>query len=190
MGYYADNYLIYSGEIIQELDLALKSVEPQSIEKLVDEILNAEQVFFVGVGRVFLALQSIAKRLAHLGIQTHCVGEITEPALTDKDLLVVGSGSGSSLVPLNIAKKAKTVGAGIVHIGSNPCSEMKDIADFMVRIPVRTKLYMDNEIESKQPMTTLFDQALLIMGDTIAKMIIEERCLDMKELWKYHANLE
>lgn len=168
----------------------MQSVDSESIEKLVSEILKADQVFFVGVGRVLLALQCMVKRFAHLGIHTHYVGEITEPAFTDKDLLIVGSGSGSSLFPLNIAKKARTVGARIVHIGSNPDSEMKDIADFMVRIPVRTKLYLEDEIESKQPMTSLFEQSVLLLGDTIAMMIIKERNLNMKELWQYHANLE
>ena len=67
---------------------------------------------------------------------------------------------------------------------------MKDIADFMVRIPVRTKFYLEDEIDSCQPMTTIFDQSLLLLGDIIAKMIIEEKNLDMKGLWKYHANLE
>ena len=190
MGYYQEQYLKVSNEVIQELDMTLRSIEPESVERLVNEILEADQVFFVGVGRVLLALQCIMKRLAHLGIKTHYVGEINEPAFTDKDLLIVGSGSGSSLFPLNIAKKAKTIGAKIVHVGSNPESQMKEIVDFMVRIPVRTKLYLEDEIASVQPMTTLFEQSVLLLGDVIAKMIIEERQLDMKSLWRYHANLE
>jgi len=67
---------------------------------------------------------------------------------------------------------------------------MKDIADFMVRIPVRTKLYLDDEIESKQPMTSLFEQTLLLLGDILAKMIIDDRNVSLKDLWQYHANLE
>ena len=60
----------------------------------------------------------------------------------------------------------------------------------MVRIPVRTKLYLEDEIDSIQPMTTLFDQTLLLVGDILAKMLIENEHLDMKNLWQYHANLE
>ena len=77
-----------------------------------------------------------------------------------------------------------------MHIGSNPDSEMKDVAEFMVRIPVRTKNYLEDEIDSVQPMTSLFEQSLLILGDTVAKMIIDKKQIDMKSLWKYHANLE
>jgi 6-phospho-3-hexuloisomerase len=157
---------------------------------LKNEILNADKVFFVGVGRVLLSLQAIAKRMAHIGINAHYVGEITEPAITEKDLLVVGSGSGNSSFPLVIAKKAKAIGAKVVHIGSNLNSDMKDISDFMVRIPVRTKLYLDDEIESKQPMTSLFEQTLLLLGDILVMMIIVEKNIDLNQVWQYHANLE
>lgn len=177
--------------VLDELKRTLDSIDSDSVERLAQAILEADQVFFVGVGRVLLSLQSVCKRLAHLGIRAHYVGEITEPAITRNDLLIVGSGSGASLFPLGIAKKARAaVDCKIVHIGSNPNSEMKDIADFMVRIPVRTKFYLEDEIDSCQIMTSLFEQAVLLVGDVLAKMIVERRQLDMKSLWQYHANLE
>ncbi len=178
-------------DVFAELEKTMASIDATALERLTEDILNADQVFFVGVGRVMLALQCVCKRLAHLGIKAHYVGEITEPAITKKDLLIVGSGSGGSLFPLGIAKKArKTVDCKIVHIGSNPNSEMKEIADYMVRIPVRTKLYLEDEIDSCQIMTSLFEQCLLLLGDILAKMIVESRNIDMKALWQYHANLE
>ena len=188
---FAEEYSKVCTDVTTELERTLKSIDPSQLERLKNEILNADQVFFVGVGRVMLALQCMCKRLAHLGIKAHYVGEITEPAIKKDDLLIVGSGSGGSLFPLGIAKKARAaVDCTIVHIGSNPNSEMKEIADFMVRIPVRTKLYLEDEIDSCQPMTSLFEQSVLLLGDVLAKMIIEEENLDMKGLWQYHANLE
>lgn len=85
--------------------------------------------------------------------------------------------------------KAHKIGAKVVHISSNPNSDLKDIVEFMVRIPVRSKYYLEDEIDSLQPMTSLFEQTLLL-GDIVAKMIIDRRDLDMKGLWQYHANLE
>ena len=188
---FAEEYRKACADVTAELERALASVDPGQLMRLRDEVLKADQVFFVGVGRVMLALQCVCKRLAHLGIRAHYVGEITEPAIKKDDLLIVGSGSGGSLFPLGIAKKARTAAdCTIVHIGSNPNSEMKDIADFMVRIPVRTKFYLEDEIDSCQPMTSLFEQSVLLLGDVLAKLIIEEKQLDMKGLWQYHANLE
>lgn len=190
---FAENWNINYHAVLDELRRTLESIDPASLERLKNDILAADQVFFVGVGRVMLSLQSICKRLAHLGVKAHYVGEITEPHLNKNDLLIVGSGSGSSLFPLAIARKARTtVDCRIVHIGSNENSPMKDICDYMVRVPVRTKndFEDEHEIDSVQPMTTLFEQSLLLIGDILAKMIIDERQLDMKSLWQYHANME
>lgn len=176
--------------IIDEIDNALSSIQEEDVLKFIDIISKAEKIFFVGVGRVMLSLSSFAKRLAHLGFDCHCVGDICEPAITSKDVLIVGSGSGSTLFPLGIAKKAHTFGAKIIHIGSNPNSELRNIVELMIRIPVRTKQYLEDEIDSKQPMTSLFEQSLLIFGDVIAKILIDEKEIDLKSLWNFHANLE
>jgi len=185
-----DQYKETQQMVLKELDTALSVVNPKETEILLQEMTHAEQVFFIGVGRVMLSLEAIAKRFAHLGIHTHMVGEITEPAITKNDLLIVASGSGASIVPLAIAEKAKSIGAKVIHIGSNPNSEMKKYADSMVRIPVRTRLYLADEIDSEQIMTSLFEQSLLLYGDILAKILQDEQGLELKSLWQYHANLE
>ncbi|MFC4737125.1 6-phospho-3-hexuloisomerase [Bacillus daqingensis] len=184
------SYTDYQKEIMDELSTTLASIDAESVAALLEEIEKADKVFFVGVGRVFLSLQSIAKRLAHLGIQTYLVGQITEPAITENDLLIVGSGSGETAFPLVIAKKAKQHQARVAHIGANPDSSMKQYTDHFVRIPVRTKLELPNEVPSVQPMTSLFEQSLLVLGDTLALMLIKQKNIDMPSLWEYHANLE
>ena len=179
-----------SKDVIDELRDTLGRVDVAALEKLANDMLTAEKVFFIGVGRVAMSLQGICKRFSHLGVDTHFVGDVCEPAITDKDLLIVGSGRGMSLFPVAIARKAKQFNAKVVHIGSNPHGDMEPIADYMVRIPVRTRLYLEDEIESCQPMTSLFEQSLLLVGDILAKIIIEKRGMDLKGLWQYHANLE
>lgn len=176
--------------IINECRVALSKIDPDSVTQLIDVILSADKVFFVGIGRVMLSLQAMVKRMSHLGINTFYVGQITEPAITDKDLLIIGSGSGESLIPIVIARKAKLIGARIAHVGSNPESSLKEVTDIFVRIPVRTKIGLSDEIYSEQPMTSLFEQSLLLLGDVIAKMIIIRKNLKMSDLWQYHANLE
>lgn len=177
--------------IMNEISTALLSADIDSIERFSADLCEAEQVFLTGVGRVKMSLEAFTKRLSHLGISAHCVGDITEPCMTDKDILVVGSGSGESIVPLAIARKAKEIGAKrIIHIGSNPNGSMSEYADYMVRIPVRTRLYLEDEINSEQIMTSLFEQSLLILGDVISKILIDEKGLDLRELWQCHANLE
>lgn len=177
--------------VLGELAQALGSVEAADVERLAEMICGAEKVFVVGVGRVLLMLQALAKRLNHLGIEANFVGAIDEPAITEKDLLLVGSGSGESAVPLAIVKIAKRYNAKIAHIGSNGRSSMAEYEDLFLRIPCRTKLDLPDEIDSRQPMSSLFEQSLLLLGDILAIRIIEKKGItDIHALWKKHANLE
>lgn len=187
---FEEKYITITHNVLDEITKALENIDIVALEKLANDILSADKVFFVGVGRVEMSLEAIAKRMSHLGINAHCVGDVCEPAITDKDLLIVGSGSGMSLFPVAIGRRAKEFNAKVVHIGSNPKGDMAGIADYMVRIPVRTKLYLDDEIDSCQPMTSLFEQSLLLLGDILAKIIIEDKNINLNNLWNFHANLE
>lgn len=59
-----------------------------------------------------------------------------------------------------------------------------------MRIPVQSKLACPDELQSQQPMTSLFEQTLLLYGDAVARVIVERKALDLTSLWQYHANLE
>jgi 6-phospho-3-hexuloisomerase len=179
------------GLILAELEQALGAVDESQVEELVDAILGAEKVFAVGLGRVFLSMQAVVKRLNHLGVRAWCVGEINEPAITEKDLLLVGSGTGESAVPVAMARAAKRYSARVAHIGSNPTSSLSPFTDIFVRIPVQTRLSLPGETPSRQIMTSLFEQSLLLLGDAVALIIAERKGItDMKSLWRLHANLE
>ena len=176
--------------ILAEVKTSLETIDPKQTAAFIDAVLSADKVFYIGVGRVLLAMKAMAKRLSHLGIRIHCVGDITEPAITEKDLLIVASGSGESTIPVAIARKAKGLKARIAHIGSNPESSLQPITDVFLRIPVKTKLNRPDELDSVQPMTTLFDQSLYLLGDAICMVIAKRKGLGDGELWMHHANLE
>ena len=176
--------------IIKECELVLKSIDPQSVEQLLDEIEKADKVFVVGVGRVLLSLQAIAKRLNHLDIKTYCVGQIDEPPISEKDLLLVGSSSGETIIPVSIARKAHELCARIGYMGASPDSTVRKIADFYVQIPTRRSNDSSAVIISQQPMTTLFEQVLLLFGDAITLMLMERKGLKEKDVLLKHANLE
>lgn len=177
--------------VLGELQETMGSVQEKDVSQLVDEICRADKVFVVGVGRVLLMLQAFAKRLNHLGIRANFVGAIDEPAITDKDILLVGSGSGESVFPLAIVKLAKKYQATVIHIGSNPQSAMTTYEDLFIRIPCATKLNLKGEIQSRQIMSSLFEQSLMLLLDVVSIMLAEKMKIDdLHSLWQYHANLE
>lgn len=176
--------------IVAELKAVLLEVDPHEVEELVGAVLGAEKVFFVGVGRVFLALQFLAKRMAHLGIDAQVVGSVTEKPISQADLLIVGSGSGESRVPIAVAEMAKGRGATVALITSAPSSTLRGIADLVVVVPCPTRIDPLQGVHSVQPMTNLFDQALHLLGDAITMRIMELNHIRGQDLWKLHANLE
>ncbi len=187
MGGFQENWKL----ILKELETALSAVSDAEVERLVEAILKAEKVFVVGLGRVLLSLQAFVKRLNHLGVRAWFVGEINEPAITPRDLLIVGSGSGESAVPVAIAGIAWKRGATTALVGSNAASTLARMVDVFVRVPVRTKLARADEIPSRQIMSSLFEQCLLIIADAIALRIVERKSItDLTSLWELHANLE
>lgn len=183
-------YLEQCGTVLEECRKALERVNPDSVAAYLALCTGAKRIFFVGVGRVLLSLEAAAKRYAHLGLDTVVVGQITEPAITEGDVLIVGSGSGNTLFPSGIAHKAKTLGAKVIHIGYNPHSGLEEVADLFVRIPVGGKTCTAEDVATVQPMTSLFEQSLLLFGDITALMVVEDRKIDLPSLWRHHANLE
>lgn len=176
--------------VLNELAESLGAVEPAQTEALIEEILKARKVFAVGVGRVMLMLQAFVKRLNHIGVEAYFVGEINEPAITPDDLLILGSGSGESAFPTVIAKVAGKYKPRMAYIGSNPNSTIAGLCQVIVRIPCRTKLALADEIASEQPMSSLFEQSLLLYLDTVCLMIIRRKEIVISDLWQKHANLE
>lgn len=197
----SNNYKVNTNLIVGEIGNILSEVKVKQTDNLINQIILAERVFLVAIGRVNLSLQCFGKRLSHLGFKIELVGSLTEKPATKKDLLIVASGSGESIVPLHITKKAKKIGCKILHITSAKKSSIRKLANFVVELNAPTKKtksiikdsLSDSASKTKnsiQPMSTLFDQALHIYGDIVSVQIIEKLQLNKINLWKNHANLE
>ena len=188
--------------IIDEISNILLNIPQSQTYNLINQIIKANRIFLIAIGRVNLALQCFGKRLSHLGCKVELVGSLTEKPASKKDLLIVASGSGESIIPLHISKKAKSVGCKILHITSAKKSSIRNIADYVVELKAPTKIVSkikfkeslsDSASKTKlsiQPMSTLFDQALHIYGDIVSMQIIEKLRINKINLWKNHSNLE
>ena len=184
------NHIELSQNIVCEIAAVLNEVDAKEIEALVNELMQAEKVFIFGVGRVFLSLKCLGKRLGHLDIDVQVVGAVNEKPIGAKDLLLIGSGSGESKLPAEIARIAKSKGARLGLITASRSSTIKSMSDVVVHLPAPTKFDAAAGIPSVQPMTNLFDQALHIFGDVVSTIIQQRKGITSEQLWRYHANLE
>lgn len=183
------NYGNNASQIKNELSSVLSGIDPQQINAYISALLQARNVFFVGVGRVLLALEMTVKRLNHLGINAGVVGAVNEPPIGPGDLLVVGSGSGESIFPKHITACAKRFDAKIVHLTSSPASTIAKISDIVIDFHCGSKSGTGT-LNSIQPMTTLFEQSLVLFGDLICLEIMAIKKLSPDDVRLNHANLE
>ena len=175
-----------------EIANCLQSISVDAVDRALITINSAPRLFIAGAGRSGLAMRAFAMRLMHLGKECHFLGDVTTPSVAAGDLLIVGSGSGSTETLQAVAKRAKSLQANILLFTIMPDSPIAILADHVVRIPApSTKAMGATEVVSSiQPMGSLFEQCLLLLTDIIILMLMQRRDTTLKEICLRHANLE
>ncbi len=181
----------YIDQILDELRRTLAHISNDQGEKLTRAIVDAGTVFVAGAGRSGLAMKSFSMRLMHLGFDSYVVGETITPNITDKDLLLIGSGSGATESIVVNADKAHRIGATVGLITIQEDSPIGRVADLVLTIPAPTpKIDRDLGFMSLQPMGSLFEQSLLLTLDAIILMLMDKTRRDKDAMFERHANLE
>ncbi|KAB1652741.1 SIS domain-containing protein [Pseudoclavibacter chungangensis] len=175
--------------VTAEIDTALARVAPEAIASAADAITAGRRVSLLGLGRSGLALQGLAMRLMHLGLEVHVVGEVTAPAVADGDVLVVASGSGTTETVVRHATRAASLGVDVVALTAAPDSPLATLARTIVHIPAAVKTD-HGSTASQQYAGSLFEQATLLVGDAIFHTLWQRGGAPAESLWPRHANLE
>lgn len=181
----------YLSQIIKELAENAKKVNQHELIAFCELICGASRIFIAGAGRSGFAARAFSNRLMHLGFNVFFVGETTTPAINKGDLLIIGSGSGTTGSLVNMAEKAKRIGARIATITIYPNASIGSIADAIVTVPGATpKSEAEDSVKSFQPMGNLFEQLSWIVYDTVVIMIMNRNGITADEMFSRHANLE
>ncbi len=177
--------------ILEELGAALSRLDEQTYEVFLQELMTpGRRILLMAVGRVMISLKAWVKRLAQLDIDINYVGSENEMPLHQGDLLIVGSSSGESALPVQIASIAKKIGAKVAYVGCSPQSTVAGLADTKLILLGRTKFGAETEFQSRQPMSTLFEQQLFLLCDVIALDIMQRRGWTEEDIKSRHANME
>lgn len=167
----------------------LAALNPQSLDRAIEAISRARSVFVLGAGRSGLALRMTAMRLMHLGFTVHIVGEVTTPAIAGGDVLLVASGSGTTAGIVRSAQTAVDVGATVIALTTAPQSILGGIASVVIAVPAAEKLDRA-ATKSVQYAGSLFEQAVVTIGDALFHSLWMRSGQSADELWPRHANLE
>ena len=164
-------------------------IRQSEVDRLISAILEADTIFVAGAGRSMLMMQAFAMRLVHLGMNAFVVGETSTPAIKESDLLVAASGSGVTRTTLAIVEAAKARGARTATITANPGGPIPQESDIVVEIPwPLTKISATDQ--SPQPPGSLFEQALLVLGDDMVMRLMQETGTTPEQMRARHTKLE
>lgn len=175
--------------ILQENQHLSAQLDFEAVAALVPRLQQADRIFVVGAGRTALALKAAAMRLMHLGLSVFVVGETTTPAIRKGDLLLAGSGSGTTSTVVKAAEKAVAAGALVVAISTTATSPLGALAAQVVLVPAAQKQDHGGTI-SQQYAGSLFEQSVWLLLDAVFQTLWALDGTPAEELWKRHANLE
>ena len=179
------------GAILEELRETLSNVDTGKADLLTEAIVDARMIFVAGAGRSGLATRCFAMRLMHLGKNVHVVGDSTTPGIAPADLLLIGSGSGSTAGLVTAAEKAHSLGARIALLTIRADSPIASLADIVLTIPAPTpKISGESGFSSVQPMGSLFEQALLLTFDALILLLMGRTGVTADDMFARHANIE
>ncbi|MHB1627871.1 MAG: 6-phospho-3-hexuloisomerase [Bacilli bacterium] len=176
--------------IVREIDSVLRSLREEEIDLFVQRIATAERVFVVGEGRTGFVMKSFAMRLMHMGMCVFVAGETITPAMRAGDLLIAGSGSGSTQSVLHVVRTAATGGAHVVAATAHPESPLGELAETALHIAAATKGRLSGETVSAQPLGSLFDQCLHVALDAVCMRLMLTLHERSENLLERHANIE
>lgn len=178
-------------DILGELHHTLNMIDKNQITACAQEIQTSRRTFVGGAGRSGLMMRAFAMRLMHLGFPVFVLGETITPGIERRDLLLLGTGSGTTSSLVTYASKAKSLGARVGVITIRTHSLIASDSDFQINIPApSSKIDSASFNTSLQPMGSLFEQSLLLVTDIIVAKLMESTSQDSAEMFVRHANLE
>ena len=172
-------------------------------EALIQEILNAENIYVSGAGRSGYVAKAFAMRLTHLKLSAYVVGETVTPAFTSRDVLIAFSGSGKTLSTVEGCQKAKEIGGRLCLITAQDDSPLARLSDCIVVLDTNTAHHGEDNFAIRQltgkhrsmtapiaPLATLFETAALILSDATIAAIMEIKRRNVDDVEQRFPNLQ
>lgn len=143
------------------------------IDMVYDGLIKKRKFFLLASGRSAFILQCFATRLVHLGADVYMVTNLGSiPALSNDDILIVLSGSGTTSIVVSLLKNYVNTAKpyGIISITSHPETIIGRVGDITIKLKGRSKrdkvdLHDDTAILT--PEGTMFEIAAFVYLDAI-----------------------
>ncbi len=186
--------------IIENLEEVIDKLDREAIKKMLQKIIEGNQIFVMGAGRSRLVAKAFAMRLMQLGFSVYVVGETTTPAVLPQDVMIAISGSGETRTVADLGKLAKDIGSALVTITSKKYSTLGIISDIAVIIPSKTKNDFDEadylernmrgDHKNMPPLGTTFEITAFVFLDSVVSQLMMLTGASEAELKSRYTNIE
>ena len=163
------------------------------IDLVYDGLINKRKFFLLASGRSAFILQCFATRLVHLGAEVYMVTNLGSiPALSNEDILIVLSGSGTTSIVVSLLKNyVNTVKPyGIISITSHPETIIGRIGDITIKLKGRTKrdkIDLHDDTAILTPEGTMFEIAAFVYLDAIIAELAIKMGRTNEDMLKKHS---
>ena len=184
-----DTMIEISEQIKKVSELVDKVIILDLINLILDIHKNDNRIFVYGAGRSGFIGRCFAQRLMHLGIKSCFISDAVTPQYTEKDLLIIISGSGVTTSSVAIALKSNKIRGKLALFTANPNSIIGKISNITIEIKGKSKDVAMSE-KSLAPYTSLFDISTLSVLDSICGTLMFQLGVTEADINKRHATLE
>jgi len=175
-----------SRAVLADVARCVEGVDPGNVDALVDALAAKRRVVLVGTGRSGAVLRAMAVRLGHLGVEARVLGSADHAPIEEGDLVLAGSGSGETPVPLKLTEAAHHAGAKLVVITAAPGSAIARLAQIVVHIPAP----VTPQDGTPHTLRSLFEECLLIVCDCVCRLLQERLGLSTDDMQARHSPVE
>lgn len=169
-------------ENVAEISEVINALDADQVEWFAAKIDSHQRVVFFASGRSLLMSKAIAMRLMHLGIDAHVAGDVATPGIRNGDLLVVASAR-LGVAARSAMEKAASLSADLFVLTVDKAGAEAFAGESVLEIPVRTR------IQTAQHAGSLFEQAVLVTGDAVCRLLQARRGVPTEFMDARHANV-
>jgi len=170
----------YTGERVTR---ALERIDPASIERAVEILVKAPQIFVYGAGRSGIIGRAFAMRLVQAGLRAYVIGESVTPIVRQGDAVFILSGQGESSSSIQTGNIVRREGAELIVLTSKPGSKIAHTATHLLTV----EFDEDPERPRFAPLGTLFEEASLRLTDGLVAELLRVRGETEASMRRRHA---
>ncbi len=155
--------------LLEHLQRILAVDRRPEIAESVEILTSAKKLFVYGVGRSGLAARAFAMRMVQLGIDCYFIGETITPVVSPGDAVLIVSNTGSTMSAIQVANIARRVGAKVISVTGQKTSKLAHASNVVLLIQTNS----DGQQPRLAPLGTLFENATVLLLDTIVAQVME-----------------